>query len=157
MPLKAVDSFVPRRSCVSSDLRLLARLVLQMRDHTGLEDGYLREFFLKMKHFDTLIDAAHALAKAFEKDETTKLRKPSVAQKIGRLLTKCCSVLEGEASKRNDEEDEKQANHLKRLIDNEWLYKVNVISHETVRDNHRNNPIFLPTTQGLLKLKDHTD
>ena len=145
-----------RRSCVSSDLRLLARLVLQMRDLTGLEDGYLREF-LKVKHFDTLIDAAHALAKAFERDETTKFEKPSVAQKIGRLLTKCCSVLEGEASRRNDEEDEKQANRLKRLIDNEWLYKVNAISHETARDNCRNNPILLPTTQDLLKLKDHTD
>ena len=110
-----------------------------MRDHNGLEDGYLRDF-LKMKHIDTLIDAAHALATAFEKDESTKFEKPSVAQKIGRLLTKCCSVLEGEASKRNGEEGEKQTNHLKRLIDNEWLYKVNVISEtiaETIQSSFR--------------------
>ena len=50
-----------RRSSVSSDLRLLARLVLKIRDLTNIEDGYLREF-LKVTHFDTLIDAAHALA-----------------------------------------------------------------------------------------------
>ena len=46
---------------VSSDLRLLGRVVLAMSTRTGKQDCYLNEF-LKVKYFDDLIKVAHDLA-----------------------------------------------------------------------------------------------
>lgn len=46
---------------------------------------------------------------------------------------------------------------LNRLIDNEWLYKVNAISHKTTEDNRRNRSILLPNTGDLIKPKEHIE
>lgn len=127
-----------------------------MREDTSIKDGYLKDF-LRVEHFDCLIHAAHKLAVIEESDSMAKFRKPSVGQKIGRLLKACCLVLEGQASRRNDDAGEKNATRTERLIANEWSYKVNAISHKTTEENRRNKPVFLPSTEDLLKLKDYLE
>ena len=145
-----------KKSTVSSDLRLLGRLILAMRLQTGKQDFYLSEF-LKVKYFDDLIKVAHNLADIDQTKDQAHFNKPSVGQKIGRLLTRCCIVLDGEAMRKNDEEEEKNATRLKKLIKNEWSFRVNAISHKTTKDRRRNNPVVLPTTKDLLKLKQYLE
>lgn len=65
----------------------------------GIKDGYLKDF-LKVEYFDTLISAAHNRVEIDETDDMAKLDKPSVGQKIGRLLKMRCLVLEGQASRK---------------------------------------------------------
>ena len=55
-------------------------------------------------------------------------------------------VLEGKACRNINEEEDKIAKRLKRLIENEWKYLVNSISHKTTEENHRNKIIQLPPT-----------
>ena len=50
---------------------------------------------------------AHDLADLDQTKDLVQFNKPSVGQKIGRLLNRCCIVLDGEAMRRNDEEGEK--------------------------------------------------
>ena len=145
-----------KKSSVRSNLRLLGRLVLQMRKDTGIRDGYLKDF-LKVEHFDRLISAAHVLAALEETTDMARFKKPSVGQKVGRLLTKCCSVLEGQACRNNDENSEANARRMRVLIKNEWRYKVNAISHKTREENRRNKPVLLPTTEDLTKVKNYIE
>ena len=76
---------------VSSDLRLLGRVVLAMRTRTGKQDCYLNEF-LKDKHIDDLITVAHDLADIDQTKDLAQFNKPPVGQKIGRLLNSSCIV-----------------------------------------------------------------
>ena len=76
---------------VSSDLRLLGRVVLAMRTQTGKPDCYLNEF-LKVKHVDDLIKVANDLADLDQTKDLAQFNKPSVGQKIGRLLNRYCIV-----------------------------------------------------------------
>ena len=55
-------------------------------------------------------------------------------------------VLEGKACRNINEEEDKIAKRLKRLIENEWKYSVNSISHKTTEENDRNKIIQLPPT-----------
>ena len=42
-------------------------------------------------------------------------------------MNRCCIVLDGEAMKRNNEEEEKNATRLKKLIKNEWTIRITCI------------------------------
>ena len=57
---------------------------------------------LKVKYFDDLIKVAHHLADLDQTKDLAQFNKPSVGQKIGRLLNRCCIVLDGEAMRRNN-------------------------------------------------------
>ncbi|MEW8543328.1 MAG: hypothetical protein AB2693_07305 [Candidatus Thiodiazotropha sp.] len=143
-----------RKLSVSSDLRLLGRLVLEMRKITGIKDGYLEDF-MKCAHFDRLIDASCTLARMVETGVAATFKKPTVGRKIGRLLKQCSFVMEGQASRNEDDVKEKNARRIRTLIELEWRYKVNAIASKTLEENRRQKPVLLPTTEDLIKVKDY--
>ena len=95
-----------RKWTVRSDLRLLGRVVLAMRTQTGKQDCYLNEY-LKVKYFDYLIKVAHNLTDLDQTNDLAQFNKPSVGQRILRLMNRCCIVFDGEAMGRKDEGGEK--------------------------------------------------
>ena len=95
-----------RKWTVRSDLRLLGRVVLAMRTQTGKQDCYLNEY-LKVKYFDYLIKVAHNLTDLDQTNDLAQFNKPSVGQRILRLMNRCCIVLDGEAMGKKDEGGEK--------------------------------------------------
>ena len=58
---------------------------------------------------------AHNLADVDQTKDLAQFNESSEGQKIGRLLNRCWIVLDGEAMKRNNEEEEKNATRLKKV------------------------------------------
>ena len=80
---------------------------------------------LKVKYFDDLIKVAHNLADLDQTKDLAQFNESSVRQKIGRLLNRCCIVFDGEAMRKTTRRG-KHAMRLKRLIKNEWTFRIHV-------------------------------
>ncbi|XP_069109788.1 uncharacterized protein [Argopecten irradians] len=87
---------------ISQEIRLLGRLVMEMRATVGNPNGYLKDF-LKPAFFDSTIEACQNLSGIEQTNDACKFRTPSVALKCGPILKKCCVVLKGQALRNSDD------------------------------------------------------
>ena len=145
-----------QRQYISQEMRLLGRITKELREVCNNPNGYLEDF-LTTTNFDNIVTAAQNLSKVEtnEKQDTLTFKTPSVGLKCGPLLKKCCIALKGIAKRKKDDEKETDAIKLQEFIEDEWSTKVTSIALRSQKELKRNQQVLLPTTNDLLKLKDH--
>ena len=147
-----------QKQYISQEMRLLGRITKELRTLCNNPNEYIEDF-LTPGNFDTIINAAQKLSKVEtnEEQDTITFKTPSVGLKSGPLIKKCCVVLKGIARRKSDDKKEKDAKALQELIEDEWSTKVTSIALRSQKEQKRNQQVLSPTTNDLLKFKDHIE
>lgn len=137
-------------------LRLLARLIIKLREKTGKEKYQLKNF-ITPEFFDEVVATTKELGGfkmiTAEGEPVASFSTPSVPLKIGYTIEKCASLLRGIGIKQKDNLLEENAIKFAKLYKLEWSSKISSISVKTLGDNKFNKVQLLPVTDDLMKIR----
>jgi hypothetical protein len=143
---------------VSQRMRQLARLLIELRDHTQLPDADLSSF-LKPESFDIVVAAVLKVCKYVQcsKTEPAKLKVPSLALKLGHAVRRCCILLVNKALREKNTAVESDAESFIRIFDSEWRFRVSTVALKTLTNEKRNKQDLIPLTEDLVKIKAYLE
>jgi len=145
------------RRRIAMRMRLLARLLDQLRQSTGSRGASLSEF-LDGTYFDAFIEAVEILCGLHTDEHGNSLfATPSLALMIGNIVPKCCQVKKGMAIRQGDEFKEKQVERFMDLFRSEYGNVASCPALLMLKSKRYNKPDELPSTEDLLKLKAFTE
>ena len=148
---------VKGRRRIAARMRLLAKLVVQLRNALDLHNKSL-EHFLNGMYFDGVIEAIEDMC-GLHSDEhgQRSFDRPSVALSIGNILTKTCHIKRGIAIRNGDDGSLKEVDSFVALLKTEYSDSVSCPALATLKSKTYNKPVELPTTDDLTKLKKFTE
>ena len=146
------------RRRISSRMRLLAKLLQTVRKVVEMPEKSL-SFFIDGTYFDAVVEAVEKLSGGGHDDEGQRVfAKPSIVSMIGNLLVKCCGLKRGLAARRSDGEDtSKEVDRFMTLFTSDWSDSMSCPASAAQKAATYNKADELPSTEDLLKLKEHTD
>ena len=142
---------------VSQTMRLLSRLVMQLRSSVdGMAKASLMDFITPM-YFEAIVSATKDIAgyKQITKDGELlpTFHIASLPLKIGYALENAALLMHGMGLKQNNQVLQDNASKFSILYKVEWSIKIFSASLRTLGDNKFNKLQLLPTTEDLVKLK----
>ena len=142
---------------VSQDMRIIARLLLKLREKHP-ETGKLPLMkFLEPGYFDDIVsctkDLAGYVSKNSDGEDIPGFKKPSLPLKLGYALDNVLMLLKGIGLRRKDQDLIVNADNLTALYRSEWSVRISSASLRTLADNKFNKVELLPVTSDLLKVK----
>ena len=145
---------VARRYDIIQRMRQLARLkiALNILPSTQLSS------FLCGKRYDDIIKAVYEMC-GLQSSQIGRhmLQVPSLALRMGHLLTKCGEIKKGIAVREDDDVNLKEADNFLSIHKSEWADRVSSIALATLRRKRFEKPQALPLTSDLVKLKEYLD
>lgn len=145
-------------SLVSQNMRLLSRLLIEVRKRTTDNCLDLRQF-LTPSNFDLTVDVTKSLGgyfRDYENDEGLPgFKKPSVPLKIGYAIGCALTLKQGMAIRCNNQQEIDDCLNFQNLMKSEWSVRISSASLRTLSNNKFNRDDVLPFTSDLLKLKDY--
>ena len=121
--------------------RDIARLLLHVRkNQSQMADITLRDLLVPL-NFDIIIDAVNELCKDIA----------SLPLKLGQIIPKMISILEGESIRRGDTALEDSCKRFKALMDGEWSDRISLKSRTKLRDRKLNQAVKMPTSEDVIK------
>ncbi len=139
---------------VSQQMRLLARLLINVRKLCGTPSVSLREI-LTPGHFDHLVDSAPSLGgyTAPTNASADRFKAPSTSAKCGYALKKAAFVVKGKALREKDMERKNDVDLFMELYEGEWSGKVTSQALQNLSLKKHNKPRLLPITNDLMTLR----
>lgn len=141
---------------ITEKMRMLARLVIELREVSSQEHLNLAQFICPSK-FDFVIQATRNLC-SYKIDSTNDnlatFERPSLALKMGHALKRCATILRGVALRRKEKDLKEDADSFVELIDAEWASKVSATALRTLDEGKFNKAPVLPLTADLVKVRD---
>lgn len=134
---------------VSMRMRMLARLLMRLRNNTNQPDAELSSF-IKPDTFDDIVCAVQQQEKyvASVHCSCARLDKPSVALKLGYALRNCSGLVVSRAVRERNVVLERDA---------EWKVRVSSVALKTMKDDKRKKQDLLPLTSDLVKVRTYLD
>lgn len=127
-------------------MRLLGRLVNQMRLETGKGEITLTQCIEPKEMFDKVIESTRKLCK-ISPGKKGKAAIPSTALKIGHELKHATNLLHNLSVRQGDPEMKRRAKDFRYLHETEWGQKISKHSLTTLAANKRHQT--LPFTEDL--------
>ena len=147
---KNMGNELKRKYYTSNRMRDNARLLINLREETGLNDGEMSDF-LTPEHFDNMVVAALKTASpAF--DDLEDLKAPSTAIKLGYDLKRLAGAKLGLAIKQGNAMAREKAKDFMKLMNMEWTLKVNKIASTTLQMRKFNKDCSLPEPEDIEKV-----
>ena len=143
---------------ISQNMRVLGRLLLELRKKKEeMTDRSLSEF-LKPEFFDDIVDATKSLAgySATNKDGEMlpSFEIPSLPLKVGYALDSAAMLLQGIGLRRKQQNLVTDASNFQIIYNQEWSVKISSASLRTLADNKFNKNEVMPLTDDLLRLRN---
>lgn len=141
-----------RRHNISTKMRQLARLVLQLRKSfplISLDDCICGE------KFDAVVRATRKICGQNKKKSmsgTSMLNTPSLGLQIGHSLAKVIQIKNGQAIRNGNKDKKDSAQEFKELFENEWTDKISSQALQTLKDRRYNREDLLPLTADIAKV-----
>ena len=141
-----------QKKLVSQYMRIMARLLIQLRLHTKSETASLEDFILPEK-FDIIIEVVHKMAlHSTGERNVPEFKCPSLALKIGHHLMKCAYIVRGKSLRNRNRMLERDVLGFIDLYKLEWEARVSFHAHSTLNEKRQRSPELLPCTEDLQKL-----
>ena len=139
---------------VSQQMRILARLLIKVRELSGVPTLSL-ENCLTPPQFDNLLVSARYLGGYTGAPNTSAdhFKSHSTAAKCGYALKKAAFAVKGKALRKKDMEAKKDVDLFLELYEGEWSAKVTTQALQNLSFKKHNKPQFLPITNDLLALR----
>ena len=147
--LKNIGNRLKRKYYTSSHMRLAARLLMHVRNITGLEGGFKE--FLCTKHFDDIVRATLKTA-SVEFDDDEDLKSPSTALKMGYDIKRMVGAKWGIALRDEDDKSSKECKDFLKLYKFEWSVKVTKLATVILQTRRFSKDRTLPEPDDLFKL-----
>ena len=145
-----------KANSISSNMRLMARLLITLRKNDNNSNKALKEF-MKPVNFDLIVKCTKEMAGYSQKNADGEFlptfKIPSLPLKIGFALSSIFMLLKGLALRIKEPEVIEDATNLSQLYASEWANLVSSASLRTIADTNFNKQEFLPVTSDLLKVK----
>lgn len=142
------------RHTISSKLRQLARLLIEMRKiypRCDLSDC------LCGSRFDDVVEATKAIcgkAECASMQGVDMMSTPSLALHIGHSLAKVIEIKNGQAIRQQNQKFREDVSAFKELFEAEWTDKVSSQALTSLKERKFNKEELLPLTSDLLKLTE---
>ncbi|XP_066933576.1 uncharacterized protein [Clytia hemisphaerica] len=153
---KLENSGLRRQHTISERMRLIGRLVRELRDSLGKDDLKLQDA-LKPQHFDDIVMATKKLGgfsvTTQEGEPVSSFSVPPTPLKIGYTVIKCAELLRGMAIRNGNSACEEAVKRFIKLYEMEWSQKISTVSLRTLGTNKFVKSNALPITEDLLKLR----
>lgn len=130
-------------------MREMARLLLKVREEINDNKVNLKDLLTPDK-FEYIINAIYAECKYSQSHESGNFEIPSLALKIGHSLRKCCYIKMSQCMKDKDEDGEKEAEKLIKLLIMEYSDRVSSIALQTLNSSRRQKSKALPLTNDIV-------
>jgi len=151
-----ISNKVRRKYYTSEKMRRSARFLLEVRNLIEKQTMTLTDC-IKGTMFDICCEAALRIAKRNIDDEED-LASPTEALKMGFDLMKLVDIKEGFALKKGGSGhaaiEKQDCKSFFRLMKIEWTAKVSKLAHNSLRERHLNNKVYLPL-EDLVKLAEY--
>ena len=142
---------------ISQDMRIMARLLIKLREKYPENANYPLMQFLDPKYFDAIVSCTKDLAgytlKNCDGEGMPGFKKPSLPLKLGYALDNILVLMKGIGLRRKDQNLIVNADSLVSLYKSEWSVRISSASLRTLADNKFNKQELLPVTDDLLKVK----
>ncbi|XP_028414257.1 uncharacterized protein LOC114537315 [Dendronephthya gigantea] len=146
---------VEKATEISQKMRLLARVLIEMRKLTGKPDASLSTIITPL-HFDSFLQCARNLGGyVVNQNGSRNFKSPSTAVKCGYATMTACKILRGKALRDCDMDRKKEVDNFLELYETEWGKKITSPAHDNLGEKKNNKPDVLPLTSDLLKLRDY--
>ena len=142
---------------VSQKMRILARVVLEGRKVSGMNNATLLEL-LKPQYFDTLVSSCRNIAGYEENNGSTynkTYRAPATAVHSGYELKRAADVLMGQAIRKQDKELLEDVQAFLHLYRTEWHGKITAPALNNLKLKRLNAPDVLPLTSDLMVVRKY--
>ena len=151
----------PRRSnYISQKVRLLARLVLALREEISDKTRDLISF-LKPEHFDDIVDCVKKMAGYTMVSENgieePAFKKASLPLKIGYALESAIMLKKGMGIRNRQQNLIDDSSAFFDLFHLEWSIRLTSSAKRTLENNKFNKVIEFPVTSDLLKVKNYLE
>lgn len=136
---------------VRQDMRRLAKLLRLAR----MKNESIKDLIdlLRPRHFKLIIDQVNEIA--CYNHETDTYHSPTLAMNFGTLLKKCCDLAFIHLVQiPNTNEQRKEANILKTLIESQWSNEISAQAASNLNEKTWNKNELVPLTADLKKLND---
>ena len=145
-----------KRPYISQKMRILSRLLIEVRKITGQHNARLTSFLAPM-YFDDILKGTKLLtAYALNEDSPPEMQTPSLALKIGYALDKVAALDKGYAVRLKDKNKIDDLDDFIHLMESEWSTRISAVAINTMAENNYNKVEVLPITEDLLVLRTHT-
>jgi len=145
-----------RANDVRKHLRQLARLLMTVNESRC--NPLTLNDCIDGTNFDLVLEATEKICIAVQTESGhCTFAKPSYGPQIGYSLLTCASLKKRDAIKNIDSVSEQEADRFVAMYKCDWLPIISSRSTMTRKIVHMNNPVTLPLTEDLLKLKDYLD
>lgn len=150
---KNIDNKLKRGTYTAQIIRLVGRMLLNLRKVKPLDDGDGLWDYLKAEHFDALVEATLKTAAPDLNDEEV-LEKPSNAIKLGYDLKRLINLKIGMAIMHNDKRSKEDAENLLRTMNIFWPTKVTKLARVLLDQRKYNKHEELPDPKDIEKLSN---
>lgn len=151
-----VSSGIRKANGISQRMRILARLLILVREKQSLTDATLLDI-LQPEMFDTMVLCTKELGgfsmRTSEGENVAYFETPSLPLKIGYTLEKCCSIMKGIGIKTKNSQLIENANNFLELFKLEWNSKIASVCLKTMDVNKFQKVALLPLTDDLMKVR----
>lgn len=137
-----VGNKLMRRYYTSSIMRLMAKLLIHLRNIHKAEDTPLWDF-IKPQYYQSVVEAA-LLCCAPDESDTEDLSSPSNALKLGFDLKRISSMKHAESIMQKDGESKKDSKEFLFLMNSSWGHKVTKLARTLLDERQFNKKIQLP-------------
>ena len=145
-----------KRAYISQKLRVLSRLLIELRKITEQNDANLTSF-LAPNYFDNILKGTKLLTVyALKDDAPPEMQTPSLALKIGYALDKVAGLEKGYAVRTKNKGKVDDLDDFIHLMKTEWSTRISQVAHNTMAENNYSKVEVLPITEDLLVLRHHT-
>mgnify|MGYP001793677343 CR=1 FL=1 len=141
-----------RYGILRGQMRMLGRLLQQLRSMYGENHKWRLEHFINPKYFQEVVTATRKLAGY--KEDHCSYSKPSLALKLGSCLKKCAVILKGKAIAVDDEAKIKVITRFVELHELEWNVKISCTAHRNISHAKQNNVTLPPLSNDVKLLAD---
>ena len=131
---------------VSSGMRLLARLVLKVRQLSGNSISKLSEI-ITCSNFDMLVSAVKDLS--MYEENSNQYKKGSVALKLGYSIKKCAEIMQVEANKKDDSITAKRCKTFLSVFNSSWSDMISSSANQSLEIAKFNKLPLLPTCKDV--------
>lgn len=145
-----------KRPYISQKMRILSRLLIEVRKVTGQHNAKLTSF-LAPNYFDDILKGTKLLtAYSLNEDAPPEMQTPSLALKIGYALDKVAALEKGYAVRLKEKDKIDDLDDFIHLMNSEWSTRISAVAINTMAENNYNKVEVLPITEDLLVLRTHT-
>jgi len=145
-----------QRQLISTRMRLLARLLIEVRRITG-NDKLALDDCISPDFMDSIIEAVHCLCQIQSSRNARPSMgcRPSFALKIGHEMRRCAELVRNFALKRHDRDTLRKADDFLEVRKYEWPKVVSGHALSTLHRRKQNKPDMLPCTTDIMLLVKH--